>query len=194
MTLGRPKKFNEAEVLGKAMNLFWLHGYQGIGLSGLCSGMGISRQSLYDTFGDKRTLFIKAIHFYRENLLSQLLQILADPANPLENVRKVMGYFECRVAANDFRGCLVANTLVELGQHDKEIADLLGDTLGLLEQGLRTALQNAQKAGELPPDRDTKLLARTLTNAFLGMAVSSRLSTHRESIKDVFQGVMATLK
>lgn len=194
MTLGRPKKFSEAEVLEKAMNLFWQHGYQGIGLSGLCSGMGISRQSLYDTFGDKRTLFIRAIHHYRQTLLTQLLQLLADPADPLENIRKVMGYFECRVAANDFRGCLVANTLVELGQHDKEIADLLADTLGLLEQALRTALKNAQKTGAWPSDRDAKLMARTLTNAFLGMAVSSRLSTHRESIKDVFQGVMASLK
>lgn len=181
-------------MLEKAMNLFWMHGYQGIGLSGLCSGMGISRQSLYDTFGDKRTLFIRSIQHYRSTLLTQLLQLLADPATPLENVRKVMGYFECRVAANDFRGCLVANTLVELGQHDKEIANLLEDTLGLLEKGLRTALQNAQKAGELAVDRDTKLLSRTLTNTFLGMAVSSRLSTHREAVKDVFQGVLVSLR
>ena len=63
-TIGRPKEFDREEALQKAMELFWARGYEGTGMRELLQHMGIGRQSLYDTFGDKRSLFIEALKCY----------------------------------------------------------------------------------------------------------------------------------
>ena len=66
--MARTKDFDEDEVLTKAMNLFWLNGYNGTSMQDLVDGLGISRSSLYDTFGDKRSLFLKTLENYKKNL------------------------------------------------------------------------------------------------------------------------------
>ncbi len=76
MPAGRPREFDETKVLERAMQLFWLRGYGRLGVAELLKHMGISRQSLYDTFGNKRGLFLRAIEHYRATQLSRALGLL----------------------------------------------------------------------------------------------------------------------
>ena len=193
MMAGRPKQFDEQEVLDRAMELFWLRGYEGLGLSELLEHMGISRQSLYDTFGSKRELFIRAVEHYRATRLSQALALLEREGSPVENVKAVLHFFEELALDGRCRGCLVANALVEMGPHDEEIAALLGETLELLRKGIEEALQEARERGELSESKSPPELSRALTNAILGLAVMGKLSMRESEIRDIYAGTLSML-
>jgi TetR/AcrR family transcriptional repressor of nem operon len=191
--VARPKGFSEAEALEQALDVFWQRGYQGVGLSELLRAMGIARQSLYDTFGNKRGLFIRSIEHYRDTRLALALALLERDRSPTRNVKDVMRFFEALALDKRARGCLVANSLVELGPHDPELRELLAGTLGLLEKGLEKALRQAQRAGELPRRRSPRALARALTNALVGMAVTGKLAPGKSAVEDIYAGTLAML-
>lgn len=193
MAAGRPKSFDELEVLERAMDLFWLRGYEGVGLTELLEHMGISRQSLYDTFGNKRSLFIRTVEHYRETQLAQALELLARDGSPLENVRAVVRFFETLAGHTSCRGCLVANALVEMGPHDREIAALLHETLGLLQKSIEDALREARDRGELAASKSPETLARALTNALMGMAVTGKLPVGPAALRDICTGTLSML-
>lgn len=194
MPAGRPKGFDEAEVLERAMDLFWRRGYQGAGLSELLQRMGISRQSLYDTFGSKRDLFLRVLEHYRTTQLARALALLERPGSRVENVKAVVRFFESLGADPSCRGCLVANALVEFGPSgDREIEGILRETLELLQQGLERALGEAQAAGELPPGKSPHPLSRALTNAMVGMAVIGRIRMEQSVLAAVYAGTLCML-
>jgi TetR/AcrR family transcriptional repressor of nem operon len=192
MPAGRPRQFDEEVVLGRAMELFWLRGYARVGLAELLEHMGISRQSLYDTFGNKRGLFLRAVQHYRATQLSQALALLEREGSPLANVRDVLAFFEQLALDADGRGCLVANALVEVSD-DAELAELLGETLELLRAGIERALREAQKCGELSEGKSPPELSHTLINAMLGLAVMGRLRPEPRVVRDVYAGTLGLL-
>ena len=193
MAAGRPREFDEEEVLEKAMQFFWLHGYHAVGLTELLAHMGIARQSLYDTFGNKRELFIRVIGHYRRTRLAEALALLERDGSPRENVKDVLRFFHRLAKDQRCRGCLVANTLVEMTPHDEEIGELLQETLGLLEKGVRRGLRLAQKRGELPPERSARQLSRALINAIIGIAVMGKLGLAEAAIDDIYKGTLCLL-
>jgi TetR/AcrR family transcriptional repressor of nem operon len=164
-----------------------------VGLSELLGEMGIARQSLYDAFGNKRQLFIRTIEHYRNTRLAPALALLERDASPTQNVKDLVRFFEQLALDKRARGCLVANSLVEVGSRDPEIRDLLAATLGLLEKGVMKALARAQRAGELPADRPPRAIARALTNALIGMAVTGKLGQSQSAVEDIYDGTLAIL-
>jgi TetR/AcrR family transcriptional repressor of nem operon len=191
--MGRPKQFAENDALEKALDLFWQRGYQGVGLTELLKEMGIARQSLYDTFGNKRQLFIKAIEHYRDTRLAGALALLERDGSPTQNVKDLVRFFEQLAVDKRARGCLVANSLVEIGSGDAEIRELLSQILGLLEKSIEKALARARRAGELPAGRSPRALARALTNALIGMAVTGKLGQSKAMVQDIYAGTLAML-
>jgi TetR/AcrR family transcriptional repressor of nem operon len=191
--MGRPKSFSEKEALEKALDVFWQRGYQGVGLTELLDEMGIARQSLYDTFGNKRQLFIKTIEHYRDTRLASGLALLERDGSPVQNVKDVVRFFEQLALDKRARGCFVANSLVEVGSQDSEIRELLAQTLGLLENSISKALRRAQRAGELAAGRSPRAIARALTNALIGMAVTGKLGQNKSTVQDIYTGTLTML-
>ena len=191
--MGRPKTFSERDVLEKALDIFWQRGYRGVGLTELLTGMGIARQSLYATFGNKRQLFIKTIQHYRDTRLAGALALLERDGSPTRNVKDVVRFFERLALDKRARGCFVANSLVEIGPHDREISALLAQTLGALETAILKALRRARRLGELPPGRSPRALARALTNALIGLAVTGKLGQSKSAVDDIYTGTLAML-
>jgi TetR/AcrR family transcriptional repressor of nem operon len=191
--MGRAKAFDENEVLERAMQLFWSQGYEETPLPELLRARGISRQSLYDTFGNKRGLFLRTIEHYRATQLSQALELLGRDGSPRQNVEAVLVFFAELAADVRGRGCLVAYALVEVAHRDPELAGLLEETLDLLREGVRAALERARERGEIPADRDPTSLARALTNAMIGMAVTGKLRPGPEVIRDIHAGTLSML-
>jgi TetR/AcrR family transcriptional repressor of nem operon len=191
--MARPRTFSERDALEKALDIFWQRGYRGVGLTELLTGMGIARQSLYTTFGNKRQLFIKTIHHYRNTRLAGALALLERDGSPTRNVKDVVRFFEQLALDKRSRGCLVANSLVEIGPHDREISSLLAQTLGDLETGILKALRRARRLGELPPGRSPRALARALTNALIGLAVTGKLGQSKAKVDDIYTGTLAML-
>jgi TetR/AcrR family transcriptional repressor of nem operon len=156
--------------------------------------MGIARQSLYDTFGSKRLLFIRTIEHYRDTRLAGALAMLERDGSPKKNVKDVVKFFERLALDKRARGCLVANSLVELGPHDREIRELLAQTLGLLEAGIAKALRKAKRLRELPAGRSPRALARALTNSLVGMAVTGKLALGKATVADIYAGTLSMLE
>ena len=90
MTRGKPLSFDRDQALERAMEFFWNHGYEASGMTDLLEHMGIGRQSLYDTFGDKHSLFVEAIKHYNQRMTHELVSQLNGDGSPLERIRKAV--------------------------------------------------------------------------------------------------------
>jgi TetR/AcrR family transcriptional repressor of nem operon len=193
VTAGRPRQFRREDALERAMQHFWRCGYESTSLPELLKAMGIARQSLYDTFGSKRGLYISAIEHYRATQLSQAVTLLGREDPPIENVRAVVRFFHKLAADATCRGCFVANAIVEMGSRDRELERLLSDTLELLRRGIENALRKAQQRGELGRGKSPRQLSRALTNALIGMAVTGRLEGRRAELHGIYTGTLSML-
>ena len=178
---GRPRDFDETEVLARATDLFWRRGFEAASVSDLLEHMGISRQSLYNTFGGKEQLFHRAIDHYVE---MRLAPMLADLEAPDADLRAIEAHF-AEVARESTRpggvrkGCLMANTLVELAGRDPAVAAEMKRFRSRLEGAYLNALRGAERAGQLQPDLDLPAAATFLATLDQGLAVVCKSGVSR---------------
>ena len=173
--IGRPREFERDDALDTAMQLFWSQGYEATGVADLCSHMRLGRQSLYNTFGDKESLFIEALHHYRKTRLQPMVETLRRSGSGLQNVRRVLDGWETAGAQMAQRGCLMANSIAEFGMRDTRFSAVLGQMLGEMEDAFTHALEKARADGELPPGRDPRTLARLFTTLGQGLSTVGKL-------------------
>ena len=191
--VGRPKEFDRDEALEKAMELFWIRGYEATGMRELLQHMGIGRQSLYDTFGDKRSLFIEAVQHYNRCVTQGIVDQLSGDGTPLERVRRAVRSIGRAVTDGRCRGCLLTNTLIESAPHDPEIAKAASIILDRLESTFRSVLKQAVEEGELPNDANVRALARYLTSTIQGLVVMGKASVSRAVVKDIVNVALSVL-
>lgn len=163
------KSFDTENTLAKAMEAFWVRGYEATSMQDLVDCMGIGRGSLYATFSDKRSLFIRALRRY--DLLYR-----NDWTNRLKNMPSgkaaIMAAFESVIDAalgeGGRNGCFLINTGLELSPRDEEIAGIVSECLVQMERFFREQLDRAKAAGEIPdhvlPDQTAKTLLALLVS------------------------------
>lgn len=181
--MSRPRNFDEIEVLEGAVALFRERGYEGTSVPELISRLGICRQSLYNTFGDKRGLYLKALECYGERELDPKLALLAAPGSPLDNVRTLVRGFAAKATSCPNEGCLSVTALVE-NRDDAEALAVAERQIERLESGFRDALGRAKDAGELRADTRPERLARVLTTTCYGIDLLGRLPGSAARIGD----------
>ena len=191
--MGRPYEFDKEETLSKAMEIFWEKGYKATSIQDLVDHMGIKRGSIYNTFGDKHSLFIASLEFYAEQFTYKRIAVLEEEGSPLENIRR---FFENMVNIpmdRKTRGCLISNTVVELAPHDDEVAACVRIMLERIQTAFLNCLNRAVEAGELPKDTDTKVLSRFLATSNHGLMVTGKSVLNPKDIKDVVDVILSTL-
>ena len=171
MKTGRPTEFDREEALEKAMGLFWRNGYEATGLTDLTKEMGIGRQSLYNAFGDKHSLYVEAVKSYGNRVVQQFSTTLQQPGSPIGNIRKALESVVAFAKSGDNCGCLLTNSIVELSPHNEEVAVLVRSTNERVLNALQNALDQAVEAGEISADTDTKAVARFLNSTIHGLVV-----------------------
>lgn len=172
----RKKQFGIDEVKEKAMVAFWDHGYRATSLQDLVDTMGINRASLYDTFGDKYTLFLKTLNSYNDNYVKPYI---AERKRKYSPRQAVVGMFDdiCdRVQAGEDRnGCFIINTALELSPHDKEVSKIVNRTFVYIEKNFfRKMIIRGQASGEIAKSVVPSTASRVLLSLFLGLRVLSR--------------------
>lgn len=192
--MGRPHEFNRQNTLSKAMDVFWEKGYKATSIQDLVDRMGIKRGSIYNTFGDKHSLFISAIRHYGEVVTSQTIKVLDSPGSPIENIERF--YFELISKSSDgkSKGCLISNTVVELASHDKEAAKEVKILLKKIEMVFFNCLNKAVELGELPAGTDTKVLSRFFAASTHGLIVIGKSDIRRRQMKDIVDVILSTLR
>src|SRR5246127_2253221 len=147
--MARKKGFDPERALPKAMGVFWRLGYESASTETLMKAMGIARQSLYDTFGDKRALYLKAMAFYRERTNSSLRQSLSSAPTVKEGFTKVLLGLVAESREQHARGCLLLSANMERAVDDEEIAQFLEENQAEVESIFVDALRRGQQGGEL---------------------------------------------
>ncbi len=125
MSRGPDKQFDPQEALGKAMQLFWAKGYAATGMAELQEQMGIGRKSLYDTFGNKRQLFIKALQLYSQSVVRQIFSELDREGSPLGNIRRLMRTIQQHNSTPGSMGCMLGVGMAQCRIDDAEMAEVL---------------------------------------------------------------------
>jgi len=150
------------------MELFWQKGYGATSMSDLVEHMGLSKQSLYNTFGDKRALFLEALDAYAERHVRPLVDILEAPGSPMGNLSALIRRWQELAADGECRGCMLGNTCAEFGNADPEIAARLQAMFAQVEDTFSNTFERAQAAGALA-DGDPRLRAYALWAAIHGV-------------------------
>jgi TetR/AcrR family transcriptional repressor of nem operon len=187
--VARAKGFDPDEVLDRAVDLFWRRGYEATSVQDLVDHLGISRVSLYGTFGDKHTLYLRALDRYEERN-GVALACLVDDEQPLAALERVF-----RAAADDpdRRGCLMVNTATELATLDPAAGEKVAAAMRRAEDGFRATLERARAAGDLPPGRDPAVLARFLVLAYQGVRVLAKAGADPATLDDAVTVALSTL-
>lgn len=191
--MARTKEFDREAVLDRAMRLFWRQGYEATSMQDLVEAMGIGRQSLYDTFGDKRGLYLAAVERYARVEGGPLFAPLAEPGAAKDAIRRTFaGLVE--IALRDGKlGCLSVNAAVERAACDPDIARWVAANLAAGERGLRLALERAQALGEIGPHSNPQALARFLFSAIQGLRVTAKATTDRATLNDIVRVTLSVL-
>ena len=173
MKRGRPKQFDDNEVLARAMQVFWRKGYDATSLDDLVEAMGIPRQSLYRTFTDKHTLFLRALEYYDQNVTSVILSILTAKGPAINNLRAVFEAWKLAVNSPERMGCLMVNTSTQVPPDDTEVIKIVEANRKRGAAAFEKTLKRAQKEGDVDPSINPKVASRTVcatVNGLLGMS------------------------
>jgi TetR/AcrR family transcriptional regulator, transcriptional repressor for nem operon len=191
--MARQKAFDQQRVLERAMDQFWCHGYTGTSIQDLVDAMGINRQSIYDTFGDKHHLFLQALQCYEATQGAELAAIFAQPGSGLDAIRRAFAWVIAAPLDQRTRGCLVVNSIAELAPQDQEATERLRSIQARIGRLMYEALVRAQRDGELDDARDLNALARYLTSSFNGLRLAAKLNPDRESLEQIAALSLAVL-
>jgi TetR/AcrR family transcriptional regulator, transcriptional repressor for nem operon len=150
--MARAKQFDPDAALDAAVDLFWQAGFEATSIQDLCRKLKLNPGSLYGTFGDKRTLFVAVFDRYVERVSREAIERITGELSGLGGIR---GYFDFLIAAivdgKRRWGCLITNSLIELGASDPSIEAKIVLHFGRLETAFNDALARAQTRGELKP-------------------------------------------
>ena len=170
----------------RAMELFWEQGYAATSLSQLTNTMGISRQSLYDTYGDKHGLFLKALDSYWAMIGHRLLPPLMQETPALDAIKAtVVALIGFLSESPKPRACLMANTAMEVAPHDPIVANKVQAFHRTLEDAFATALRNARAHGEIAAEAQPRPLAKYLVSIVNGMAVAAKTGATKQNLRDI---------
>src|SRR5215213_1124004 len=148
--MARHKEFDSDEALQKAMEVFWSRGYEAASIQDLVGHMGISRQSLYDTFGDKHALYLQALDRYREVEGRKMFELLERPGPVKRALRQLFeSVVECALGEGERRGCFVGNATSELAGRCRATAEKACDNMAAAEGALHRALLRGKREGEI---------------------------------------------
>jgi AcrR family transcriptional regulator len=159
MPRGRPRAFDAEKALDRALDVFWRKGYEGASLPDLTEAMGINRPSLYAAFGNKESLFRKALDRYVEGPAAYVAKALQQ--STAREVAEALFYGEIELLTNpkNPRGCLAVQSALACGEAATTIRDELAARRKTLELSVRRRFKQARTSGDLPPEVDPAALA-----------------------------------
>ena len=171
----RSKTYNDDLVLEKAMNVFWVHGYEATSVRLLEKEMGINQFSIYASFKNKKNLFIQSIRSYREHVKNQRFQLLLQENAGFQELER---FFLAAVNANmteiSSKGCLIVNTAGELGDKDSDIAREVNQYYDFIREMFKNVLRNAVKKQEIPVNTNVEQQANFFLGVMQSISVASK--------------------
>jgi TetR/AcrR family transcriptional regulator, transcriptional repressor for nem operon len=192
--MARHKEFDRDEALHKAMEVFWSRGYEAASVGELVRHMGINRQSLYDTFGDKQALYLQALDRYREVEGRKMFELLERPGSVKKALRLLFeGVVSGSLCGGERRGCFVGNAMSERAGRCPETAARACGQLAAAEEAFYRTLLRGKREGEIEGGRDLRAVARFLYSSLQGLQLMSKATRDRKTLEDVVRVTLSVL-
>jgi TetR/AcrR family transcriptional repressor of nem operon len=177
---GRPRQFDENEVLDSIIELFWDRGFENASLSDIVEAAGLNKSSLYNTFGSKDELFFAAIDRYMNYRKTMLDESLSGDGFDL--IEMFLEFMRIETASDGgCRGCLAINACTELGLRDPRAQQLADKYRAMFRDRLRPALRTAADRGELDPAM-IDVYADVMVGFAISVAVAARSGSSTEEL------------
>lgn len=180
--MGRAKEFDRELVLHKAMLVFWEKGYESASITDLIQTMGISRSSLYESFTDKKSLYLEAIDHYKK-VRRNKRELLLGASTVKEGIRQ---FFSSHIEAaydKDFPGgCLITNEAVRAGTADTAIIQVVQESVEDLEELFYKVLKKGQRSGEIDQTTDLRVVAYLLLNLNHSINLLSKVTKEKQLV------------
>ncbi|MDT3429138.1 TetR/AcrR family transcriptional repressor of nem operon [Paenibacillus forsythiae] len=193
--MARSKEFDTTLVLHKAMEVFGHYGFEGTSLQNLLDGLGIARQSLYDTYGTKRDLFISAVKYYVNEKSGAVISYL-ERSGSVKQAFSDIFHEIAAVLKDDQRRkeCFILYSAIDQVPHDPEIAAFFKHDMERLEQAFYDALVRAREQGELSGRHDDLLaLARYLYHARYALTQAAKLTDNPQVLDQIAAVTLSAL-
>jgi TetR/AcrR family transcriptional repressor of nem operon len=175
------------------MTVFWRLGYERASVDVLLREMGIAKQSLYDTFGDKHALYLKALGCYRDQANERIRTGLEASPSVRGGFAKLLSGISTESRGQHARGCLLLSANLERDTADAAVTAFLRDNQVRLESIFVDALRRGQASGELSAAHDPRDLARYLVTTIQGMRAMARLRSDRRALEQVARIALTVL-
>lgn len=201
ISMGRPRKFNERDVLVSVMSIFWEKGFEGTAMSDLVTATGLKKGSLYGAFGDKRTLYLKALAFYDETEVSLAVDLLrgrvqgdgleAPDAGYQRIAALLQAVIDAVVVRGDRRGCLLCNAAVDQAPLNPATERSVTASLATMEAAFVEAVRAIPDL--IASVEEGRRIARHLQSVYFGMRVLAKAGATEEVLQDAKSGALAGL-
>jgi len=193
--MARPREFDEAAVLDAAMRCFWQRGYEATSVRELAESMGITGASLYNAFGDKRSLFRKALAHYVASSFDDRVHRFEGHLSPLQAIKAFFAeIIERSLGDEDRKGCMLVNSALEVAPHDPEFQEVVAGVLIKIEAFFGRCVSAGQKTREISCVQPADDLARLLLGVLLGIRVLARTRPEAALLQGLVRPVLALLE
>lgn len=193
--MARPREFDERSVLDAAVQCFWTRGYEATSVRDLANRMGITGASLYNAFGDKRSLFRRALDHYVEQGFGDRVQRFEKRLPPLQALAAFFEeIIELSLSDKQRRGCMLVNSALEVAPHDPEFRRVVVKVLVEIERFFRRCVAAGQSAGTIATTHSAEDLARLLLSILLGIRVLARSRPERALLEGLLRPAFALLE
>jgi TetR/AcrR family transcriptional regulator, transcriptional repressor for nem operon len=190
--LARPREFEEGTAIEAAMQRFWAAGYAATSVRDLGEVMGLGQASVYNAFGDKRTLFTQCLDRYLDaNMRARIIR-LEKTLPPREAIETFLAEIVKRSLENRL-GCMLANAALEVAPHDAEIAAVVAQRMGELEAFFRRCVIAGQRDGSISPEQSASDVACLLLTTVMGLRVLARGHPKRAVLEGAVRQALSVL-
>ena len=183
--MARPKEFDQNEALRNAIRLFCRQGFAATSTDELMRAMDVGRQSMYDTFGDKRALFLRALETYVTESVQSINAELEKPGSAISALQSALASFAERNDLSSAEGCMGLNAISEFGQRDADVPRITRKAASVQRQTLMHVLARAKKQGELSPDADLDSMADFFESTLAGIRMAAKAGKSRQALRNI---------
>ncbi|WP_426436149.1 TetR/AcrR family transcriptional regulator [Bradyrhizobium genosp. P] len=176
------------------MSVFWSKGYAATSTDDLLQAMKIGRQSLYDTFGDKKRLYVETLERYQRESVAGHIERLRSGASPLAGIEALLVGLVSPDETTRKMGCMGVNSVSEFGNTDLDLVKLRTRSSRLLHKPLIERLRAAQDAGEIGRSVDIEDAARFVAMTMLGLQVAARAGESIQALRKAAGFAVAGLR
>jgi TetR/AcrR family transcriptional repressor of nem operon len=192
--MARPREFDEGAVLDAAMEQFWLRGYEATSIRDLADEMGIASASLYNSFGDKRTLYRSVLNRYLEQTFRERIRRLESTLPAHEAITAFFGEIVKRSVTDKRRkGCMLVNSTLEHVPDDRDFQQIVATFLSDVESFFLRSVASGQRDGTVTSSQTAEDLSRMLLGQLLGIRVLARIRPDRILLEGMLRPVFACL-